>query len=182
MHISAEKGSYSYTGKQAIIHGDVNYLVQASAPDLTGNEVFEFSFWFRPSRISGTPDSIWKFLDKVEIEIGFEVGESDGYIKASTPSLSAESGNVLTDGTIYHAIIYFDGSELGLRINDAEIDTDTGASTGIAAQGSEVKLINYHPEIFSLAVDEFGYWVGDNLTALQRTALYNCGSGMRPTI
>lgn len=156
----------------------------ASAPDLTSDAEFTIAFWFK-ARLAGSPASAvsWNFVDEAAIAIAFEPGQEAAHISAETPELGCDSGNVIAQDVWHFAVVYFDGTGLYILIDDEEVASDLGSSTGIASQGSGIAMGTDYPAAMDVAIDELGYWVGENaLTSEQRSQLYNSGAGIRPTM
>ncbi len=163
--------------------GEQSFTI-GEAPDLSTDPAFTIAFRVKPhlSSPSGT-DMHWHIkIGDLEIRVGFAAGQTDAYLSATAPSLSVASGDVLPADAWSFVTIWFDGSALYLGIDDTEVDSDSGASLGIALAATEIEMGFSAAVDMILSIDEVGIWYdADALTAAQRKTLYSGNYGQRPS-
>jgi hypothetical protein len=142
-------------------------------PDLTNNCSFTISFWLYISRLaSGNSTGYLSCGDSVNVTFGLENGVDVGFVSVTTPNRTITSTESITQDECHFIAIYFNGTVLSVKIDDVLIDTDSGVSGIVSADGSvEIWSTWTDEEVMSYSIDEVGIWT-QCLTAAQLTQLY----------
>jgi hypothetical protein len=180
--------TFQAVGDMAILPGSTgpatgsSLLTCATAPDLTSDVHFTLTFWFKPHlNAAPTINVFLEFIDQLNVRVGFKTGETNAFISATTPSLTCDTGNVITPDVWHMAQIYFDGVGLYISVDMVDLASDAGASTGIVAVSDALEIELIRAFVMDIDLDEVAYWVGASaLSVKQRATLYNWSAGGRP--
>jgi hypothetical protein len=174
--------------------GDGDYLyIGDNASISTGDIDFTFSIWVKVESLPGggnlyaiisqddwsgfTDRAHLLYLDGTSNKIIWDVFGAAG----SIGQVTANNFGALTTGVWYHIVCWHDAvnNQVGIKINDGT--ADTVATTGAAANSAKRFILgtgdgSAAPNYDGL-LDECGFWKRI-LTAGEKTALYNGGSGL----
>jgi hypothetical protein len=154
-------------------------LTRTTAPDLTGDANFTVAFRVKPHRISNpAADDYWHFKigTEFEIRVGFKNGQTDAYVIATSPSLTADAGNVIWADAWTTIIVFFNGSGLYVEIDNESAANDDGASTGFTTPATSIEMGISAAVDMTVVIDEVGIWVGANALSPSERATYCNGN------